>query len=318
MKKLPFWLHCIIALVLGALILLGLIYALDSYTGHGNTTEVPEVTKKKLPEALKALEAQGFSVVVDSTYTDTLPPLYVIKQFPDGGDRVKTGRTIQLIVNKGTPPTVEMPALLGVSVTSALQYLKRSNLKLGDTLYKPDFAVGRILQQLANGTDVKSGTLLPYGTKITLVIGSGLGGEVSNYPDFYGMTLKQAYTILDTLGLSRGAIVVDKGTKDSLQAYIYKQNPPVYDPLDGITPTRIMQGNVVEFWVSDVRKPREVDTTMVKIDDASIDELKLKDGATPGTTPKPKPKKPKPKSPATTPEPPKPEVPKPDDGYGGK
>ncbi len=277
MKRIPFWLSLIIIPVLGMLIILGCIYGLDSYTSHNNETEVPEVSKKKLQEAIKILEAKGFDVLVDSTYRDTLPPFYVIKQFPESGEMVKSGRTIQLIVNKGTAPTVEMPSLLGLSsISRAMEYLERSYLKLEDTIYKPDFANGRILQQMVNGKDVKPGTLLPYGTKVTLVIGSGLGREIYNYPDFYGMTLGQAYKLLDTLGLSRGAIVVDKGTKDSLKAYIYRQNPPAIEPFTN-QPTLILQGNVVEFWVSDIRKARVIDTTEKFILDSALNNAKQED-----------------------------------------
>jgi beta-lactam-binding protein with PASTA domain len=316
MRKLPFGLHIIIALALAALLLIGIIYFLDSYTKHGKTTEVPNVARKTLTQAIKELEAKGFSVDVDSTYRDSLPPFFVIKQFPAGGDRVKTGRTIQLIVNKGAPPLVAMPALLGVRVASALQYLERSNLKLGDTLFKPDFAAGRILQQLVNGAEVKPGTMLRYGTKVTLVIGSGTGAIIYNYPDFYGMTLKQAITIMDTLGLSRGAISMDQGTKDSLNAYVYKQYPEPWDPFEN-RPTLIRQGNTVDLFISNVRKPRAVVDTS---NNYNINEQDLNNAKAEGLNamqeeeivdpktgvktkrkkPKPKPK-PKPEEPAAAP-----------------
>jgi eukaryotic-like serine/threonine-protein kinase len=276
MKKIPFWLNIIIALLLAFLLLIGLIYFLDTYTRHGKETEVPSVAKKNLKEALKLLKDKGFEVEVDSTYRDSLPPLYVIKQFPEGGQRVKAGRTIQLIVNKAVPPTVAMPPLLGVSVSSALQYLERSNLKLGDTIFKPDFAIGKILKQQVNGKDIPAGTLLPFGTKITLVIGSGTGSIIYNYPDFYGMTLKQALRILDTIGLSVGAIVMDKGTKDSLNALIYKQSPPHIDPYTRST-SLIKQGNVVEFWVSNIARAREVDTIATLIQGEDLDQMKEDD-----------------------------------------
>jgi eukaryotic-like serine/threonine-protein kinase len=276
MKKLPFWLNIIIVLLLGFLMVIGLIFFLDTYTRHGKETEVPNVAQKNLKEALKLLKDKGFDVEVDSTYRDSLPPLYVIKQFPDGGQKVKAGRTIQLIVNKAVPPVVAMPALMGVSVSSALQYLERSNLKLGDTIFKPDFAVGKILKQQVNGKDIAPGTLLPFGTKVTLVIGSGTGSIVYNYPDFYGMTLRQALRMLDTLGLSVGAIVVDKGTKDSLGALIYKQSPPHIDPYTRTT-SLIKQGNVVEFWVSSIPKARVVDTIAGLIEGDALDSLKNMD-----------------------------------------
>jgi hypothetical protein len=311
MRRLPLWLSIIIILGSSVLMVIGLTYYLDTYTKHGKETEVPAVAKKNLNEALKILKDKGFTVEVDSTFRDSLPPLYVIKQFPEGGERVKYGRTIQLIVNKSAPPVVEMPSLLGVSVNSALQYLQRSNLKLGDTIFKPDFAIGRILQQMVNGKDVTAGTLLPFGTKVTLVIGSGYGSIIYNYPDFYGMTLRQAYAVLDTLGLSRGAIVVDRGTKDSLSALIYKQFPPHIDPISK-QPTLIRQGNIVDLWVSFIPKPREIDTSSNYLDDATLEAAKSKDNGgienknkTPDKKPKdtglkPKPEIIKPKTPANT------------------
>ena len=323
MRKLPFLLHLIIALALGLLVILGTIYLLDTYTNHAQTTEVPTVATKNLTEANRILDNKGFEVVVDSTYIDSLPKLYVIKQYPEAGQMVKTGRTIQLIVNKAAPPTVTMPGLLGVSLTNAIQYLYRSNLRLGDTLYKPDFAVGKILQQQINGVDIKPGTLVPFGTKVTLIMGSGTGGQVYNYPDFYGMTLREAYKKLDTLGLSRGAIVVDNGTKDSMSAYIYKQSPPAIDP-DSKQPTVILQGNVVEFWVSAIRKPAEVDTVAIYTDSATLQEAKIeerknqlnaaKEAKENTTTTKPKRRAPRPKK-ATPEAAPKPAAIKPTEEY---
>jgi beta-lactam-binding protein with PASTA domain len=273
MKRLPLIVHLLLSLLGLAAIIVGVAYYLDNFTNHGKIAEVPNVQAKSLKDAIKTLEDKGFEVEVDSTYRDSLPALYVIKQYPNGGDKVKMGRTIQLIVNKAAPPMVAMPSLLGARVTSALQYLERNNLKLADTIFKPDFAVNRILQQLVDGKEVKAGTMLKYGTKVTLVIGSGTGSIIYNYPDFYGMTLRKALEIMDTLGLSRGAISIDAGTKDSLNAIVYKQYP---EPLDPYTqkPTLIKQGNTVDLFISNTPKPREVDTTKVYIDETMLEDAK--------------------------------------------
>jgi eukaryotic-like serine/threonine-protein kinase len=276
MKKLPIWLHIIIALLAGFLLLMGLTYYLDSYTSHGKETEVPQVSKKNLKEAIKILESKGFKVDVDSTYRDSLPPLFVIKQFPEAGQKVKSGRTIQLVVNKGAAPMVEMPKTLGARLNIALMYLERSNLKLADTIFKPDYSYGTILQQLINGVDVKPGTLVRYGTKVTLVVGSGFGDQIYGYPDFWGIPLKRALAMMDTLGLSRGAIIVDPGTKDSLNALVYKQFPPQIDVVTGLT-TVIRQGNTVDLWVSTLQRAREVDTLSTPIDETQLEEIKSAD-----------------------------------------
>lgn len=275
MKRLPFWLNLLMAIAAGFLLVVALTFYLDIYTRHGKVTEVPDITRKNANEAIKILKGKGFNVIVDSTYRDTLPPLYVIKQVPEPGEKVKQGRSIYIVVNKQSVPLVEMPNLVGASVNSALHLLERANLKLGDTLYKPDFAAGRVLKQLVNNIEIKPGAQLPYGSRVTMIIGGGLGREIYNFPDFYGMTLKQALRVLDTLGLSSGAVVSDPGTTDTLNALIWKQYPPARDPYTK-QPTIVRQGNVIDFWVSKTARQREVDTLSGTVDEATVQEAEKK------------------------------------------
>lgn len=298
MKRFPFWVNLLMAIAAGFLLVLALTFFLDAYTRHGKVTSVPDVTRKSAKEAISLLKAKGFKVIVDSTYRDSLPPLFVIKQVPAGGEKVKHGRTIYIVVNKESVPLIEMPNLMGASINSALHLLERANLKLGDTLYKPDFAAGRVLKQLIGNTEIKPGTMVPYGTKITMIIGGGLGREIFNYPDFYGMTLKQALRVLDTMGLSVGAVVPDPGTRDTMNALIWKQYPPAIDPFTK-TPTILRQGNVVDLFVSSTAKAREVDTLSGTIDESTMNEVRdkaIKDEKNAPKKPKPD-EKPKPAKP---------------------
>lgn len=298
MKRFPFWVNLLMAIAAGFLLVLALTFFLDAYTRHGKVTSVPDVTRKNAKEAIALLKGQGFKVIVDSTYRDSLPPLFVIKQVPGGGEKVKRGRTIYIVVNKESIPLIEMPNLMGASVNSALHLLERANLKLGDTLYKPDFAAGRVLKQQIGNVEVKPGTMIPYGTKITMIIGGGLGREIFNYPDFYGMTLKQALRVLDTMGLSVGAVVPDPGTRDTMNALIWKQYPPAIDPFTK-TPTILRQGNVVDLFVSSTAREREVDTLSGTVNESEIDEVRSKAVKDEKNAPKkPKPdEKPKPAKP---------------------
>lgn len=312
MKRLPFWVNLLIALAAGFLLIVALTFFLDSYTRHGKVTQVPDVSRKNAKLAIKTLKDKGFKVIVDSTYRDSLPPLFVIKQAPAGGEYVKHGRTIYLVVNKESIPLIEMPNLVGASINGALHLLERANLKLGDTLYKPDFAAGRILKQLVNNEDIKPGTMVPYGTKITMIIGGGLGREIYNFPDFYGMTLKQALMLLDTMGLSVGAIVPDPGTKDTMnpKQLVWKQYPPAIDPFTKQR-TVLRQGNVVDFWVSSIARQREVDTLSSTIDESMVEDAQKKAVQDEKNAPK-KPKSEKPAKPDAVIQPkPKPETPKP-------
>jgi eukaryotic-like serine/threonine-protein kinase len=270
-KKLHVVFHLLIALVLGFGLVVATTFLLDLYTAHGKTASVPNVTKKKLPDAIKQLESEGFKVIVDSVFKDSLPPLYILEQIPEAGAAVKKGRTVILVVNQTTAPLVKMPSLVGNSLYIALSKLERTGLRLGDTLKRPDFAMGRILKQLYNGKEIGPDQPIPMGSKITLIMGSGLGDLIQNYPDLYGMTLKQALAVLDTLYLSAGFVNLDKGSKDSLNAIVYKQFPPVIDPYSGLPQTGVRQGNVVDLWISNIPRPREVDTSVIKVTKGYID-----------------------------------------------
>src|SRR5690606_12216192 len=102
-------------------------------TNHGKSASVPSVTGKNFEEAEGLLEKSGFTLEVqDSVYVDTLPPGSIIKQFPEADEVVKRNRTIYLVVNRSTPPVIEMPNLVGYSFRNAEMVLKNMDLRIGD------------------------------------------------------------------------------------------------------------------------------------------------------------------------------------------
>ena len=117
------------------------------------------------------LKKEGFEVVIqDSVYYDTIPPLSVVKQFPEPDASVKVNRTVYLTVNKAVPPVIEMPNLIGMSFRNAELELKNRGLKLGDTSYKPDIAKNAVLEQLMNHSSIRR---LKTMGPIALVLGAG-------------------------------------------------------------------------------------------------------------------------------------------------
>ena len=97
--------NALAALALSFLVLFLFLQALDGITRHGKYLRVPSVKGKKAAQAIELLEGQGFEVVVqDSVYNDTVPPLQVMKQFPDPEATVKVNRTVYLTVNRMTAP----------------------------------------------------------------------------------------------------------------------------------------------------------------------------------------------------------------------
>jgi beta-lactam-binding protein with PASTA domain len=194
--------------------------------------------------------------VQDSIYVDSISPLQVVKQFPDADEVVKANRTIFLIIRSVEPPLVEMPNLIGYSFRNAEVVLKTMDLKVGDTLFRPDFARNAVLEQRMNGQLIAAGTKIKKGSSITLVLGDGVGDQPIPVPGLVGMNYLDAKALLDSNGLSFGAIVLESGVQDTATAWVYKQSPERLSE-DNVVQT-IRPGQLIDIWLQAVR-PR-VDT----------------------------------------------------------
>jgi eukaryotic-like serine/threonine-protein kinase len=247
--KRSFLFNFILALILALAAVFIFFQLLDQITHHGDYIKVIDVKGKTYAEAKKLLEAQGFDVVVqDSAYDATIPILSVIKQSPDVNEMVKINRTIYLSINRSQPPMVKIPNFVGQTFRSVKMQLTSLGLVLGDTTYKPDFAVGSILEQSINGNTLLPGTSVPMGTEISLVIGGGINQDDMAVPSLIGMTFSEARAYLDSNGLLLGAVVKEGAIRDSSNAFVIKQNPPKRDE-EG-RPIRIRQGQLVDLWIS--------------------------------------------------------------------
>jgi eukaryotic-like serine/threonine-protein kinase len=253
----PFWVNIIAAAALAFLIIYLVLKMLGWMTKHGEYLTVPAVMGKKTEEAIKLLEKQGFDVEIqDSVFTDTASRGVVLKQIPDANATVKINRTVFLTVNKAVPPLVDMPKLEDQGLSFAMDMLERSHLKLEDTIFKPSFMVGAVLEQQYKGVRIPEKSKLPWGSKITLVIGSGLDNQQMIVPSLVGMTFGEAKAHLQEKGISIGAILTDMPLKDTINAFVYKQNPERFD--DESKPRYIQPGQMMDVWLSPVMKtPRD-------------------------------------------------------------
>lgn len=251
----PFWANLLVAIIIAMALLFALFYSLGIITRHNSTTKVPILKGLTVEKATKLLEQQNLTVeVIDSVYIDTLPPLAVIRQSPDEGSLVKTNRTVYLTINRATPPSIEMPNLIGYSFIAAQMYLKSMGLKIGDTTYKPDIAQNTVLQQMRHDVDIQPGSKILVGTKIDLVLGSGVGDEEFKVPDLIGLTYEEAKMVLELNDLNIGAVIIDPDVKDTTSAFIYRQNPPKYaeatEPGMERIPNHIRSGQLMDIWLS--------------------------------------------------------------------
>lgn len=256
MSKKPLWVNLLVAILLVAVLVFAFFSSLDFFTRHAEEVEIPQVTGKSFEAAKEELEGQGFEVVIqDSVYRDTVQPMAVVKQFPAAAAKVKVNRTVYLTVNRAVPPDVVMPNLVGMSVRNAAIVLKQFGLKMGDTTYRPDFAKNSVLVQMKGGEEISPGTKLPMGTPVSLILGSGLSDIDMSVPDLFALTYNDAKGLLQSSGISFGAMVLDPDVKDTANAYIYRQSPDRYTSDKRVN--RIRQGQMIDIWLSTQRPVRD-------------------------------------------------------------
>ena len=255
----PLWANLLAAMLL--IVAIGYLFfqSLSWFTNHGAYLKVPSVKGKNVDVAIKTLEDKGFDVIIqDSVYFDSIPKYTVTRQVPDPDATVKANRTVYLTINRATPPNVSMPKLEGLSYRFAIDILRRNHLLLGDTIYRPDFMKGSVLEQQFNASRIAAGTSIPWGAKITLIIGGGLDVQPMLVPDFVGLTFSEAKALAELKGISLASIIPMATVRDTASAFVYKQNPETFN-LDKHR-NSMQAGQTLDLWLS----PNRLDTDSLK------------------------------------------------------
>ena len=255
--KKSFVLNLGIVLLLCILLYVLFFASLKCVTHHGKEVVIPDVRGKDMNTAVTQLKAMRFEVNVDSTYEPTMKPLAVLKQVPDTGSVVKEGRTIFLTVNMLTPPTIPMPNLVNLSYRSAEMLLRNNKLLVGDTSYKPDIAAGAVLEQRYNGAPIKPGDKIIQGSKVSLVIGNGLGNTEWQVPNVTGMTVDEAMMVLNQFNLQPIIVSGDQlsGINDTSTAFIIDQQPREFN--DAGEHNRIKMGAFIDLQIKQNPAPED-------------------------------------------------------------
>ncbi|HEY2720960.1 MAG TPA: PASTA domain-containing protein [Chitinophagaceae bacterium] len=253
----PLWVNLLAAIALSIVLFIIFILSLNFLTHHGRSRSVPQVVGKSFADAKQILDKEGFDLVIqDSVYVDTLPALNIVKQVPESDAVVKVNRTVYLTVNRSVPPKIEMPNLVGYSYRNATMTLASAGLRIGDTIYRSDFAKNAVLDQLYNGEHIAPGAKIQMGSTIGLVLGTGVGQMQFNVPNLVGWTYGDAKAKLEENGLN--LLVMQAEGKDTVSEYISRQIPARVDE-EG-NPQRIHTGQLISVWLQ-IAKPVVTDST---------------------------------------------------------
>lgn len=243
----------IIAAAVGSLLVV--FFSLGWYTNHGEFVAVPNVKGKSMFEAKQILNDYDLDyMVVDSTFDESKPPLSVLDQQPLKGAKVKENRKIYITLNAAAPPSVKVPNIIDNSRRQAELILNSWGLKVGSLIYVPDMAKDAVLNIQVNGKIIKPETMVRKGTTIDLVLGDGFGSQVTEVPPLTDLTVLEARAVLDAVHLNVGMIIADGSIDDTLNAYVYDQDPKFGQP------GKLGEGNTVQLFIRQNKSEPQVQT----------------------------------------------------------
>ncbi|HTH56486.1 MAG TPA: PASTA domain-containing protein [Cyclobacteriaceae bacterium] len=241
-------------ILLGILAFFCIIYFyvyLPSTTNHGEMVEVPDLKGIKIDELGKFLKDHKLRFELnDSSYSDSLPPLTVTRQFPAVGAKVKENRIIFVSLNRVAPPTLPMPDLTG-SYDNAKAVLKSSELKLGRVWYQASPFKNWVTEFRYKGKPVEPGTRLTKGSVIDLIIGDGNGPADFVIGNLVGDSYEIAMEKLAGWNLHLGKVELAEGADTTgVKPFVFKQEPQVGDS--------VRVGDPVNIWLAEKGyKPEE-------------------------------------------------------------
>lgn len=216
----------IIASALGVFIIWGSLKLLDLYTLHGRSIGVPELEGYTVQEAADLLSSMNLRYTInDSIYDDDRRPGSIALQDPAPGTEVKRNRTIYLTTVAVLPEMVPMPDLTDLSRRQAITILETHGLRVGVLDYQPDIARDAVLKQKFNEGLIEPGTPVEKGTAIDLVLGEGLGDNITPVPLVIGMSRTEATRALNRMGLNVGDVVFMDDSTSNIKVYMQEPDP---------------------------------------------------------------------------------------------
>jgi len=236
-----------IGIVIGILLLISICYFyiyLPNVTNHGEFVVVPDLKGIKEEELQGFLEKHKLRFSVnDSAYTDTLPPLSVLRQFPVPGVNVKENRIVYVSLNRVSPPTLPMPDLTDGSLVNAKAVLKSNELKLGRTYYEPSPFKNLVREFRYHDRPIAAGTRIPKGSVIDLVVGDGFGPADFTIGKVAGDAYETALRKLSSWNLHLGNVEIMQGADTTgTVPYVFKQYP--------LSGDSVRVGDPVDLWLA--------------------------------------------------------------------
>ena len=203
------------------------LIVLDHYTHHGESVTVPDLQGLYVEEAQNLLENyELYTQVIDSVYVKDKALGTIVEQIPPANSSVKKNRSIYLILNKRQVKMIPFPDLNDVSFRQADALIKSLGLRVSGVVYRPSEFKDLVIDVSYFGQRIEPGTRLPEGAAVVLVVGSGVGEEISAVPGLIGKTFNDAKNEAIASSFIIGAVNYDvTPVGDESEYMIYRQTP---------------------------------------------------------------------------------------------
>jgi len=229
LKNKKLYIHLTIIIVLGIIILISVVFSLDSFTRHGEMVSVPDFRGYYYDELEDQAEFNKFRfVIIDSIYDATKEKGSIASQDPSPESLVKENRTIYLSVIAMNPEMVKMPNLIDLSKRNAISILETYGIKVSKLGFVENIAKDAVIEQKYRGEDIEPGTEIIKGSGIELVLGLGAQKALIEVPLLIGLTRSQAIHELHLASLNLGEEHFEDGD-DTTTVRIYRQVPNFSD-----------------------------------------------------------------------------------------
>lgn len=193
--------YAIKGILIAAVAVCAIFFALAVFRGcnsaQAKDVDVPDYIGKTLVEA-KENNPNNFQFEIKSKYDESKEMGAILDQEPAGGSmKVKSGSTITLTVN-GTDTEVSVPFVTNFSEKEALQMLKDKNF-MTEMVYVENTKTPK---GYTIDTFPKAGVKSTIGSTVYVFVANGAKPEQVKLPSVTGLTLSEAKSQIEELGLT--------------------------------------------------------------------------------------------------------------------
>ena len=188
--------------------------------------KVPNIVNMSVEDARLILEQKNLGYEEKEEPSDDVDEGRVIRQFPDAGEFVGSGESIEIAISTGTAENAKekVPDVVGLTMESAIELILNSDLYYSiERKYSDKVEAGRVISQSPAGD-----TKVPEEYKVVLVISDGKKPEEEKeeevvVPRILGDDILSAEKTLNDKGLNLGSITYEESSEPA--GNVIKQSP---------------------------------------------------------------------------------------------